>query len=154
MDGKRLRTHLAFALMQLPMPRRWRSLFARLGGVHVGKRVFIGRRVRFDTMYPGLITLEDDVHITDDCLFLTHRLDTSADWIVWKPAAIHIGEKAFIGSRSVFPGGCRVGKKAVVGAGSVVTRDIPDEEIWAGNPAKFIRRRGAQAVGNFPGSLQ
>jgi len=32
-------------------------------------------------------------------------------------------------------------QKAVVGAGSVVTKDIPDNEVWAGNPARFIRKR-------------
>ena len=35
----------------------------------------------------------------------------------------------------------KIGKGAVVGAGSVVTKDIPDGEVWAGNPARFIRKR-------------
>lgn len=35
----------------------------------------------------------------------------------------------------------RIGENAIVGAGSVVTKDIPDNEIWAGNPARFIRKR-------------
>lgn len=137
----RLITRLAFSLMQCPMPRSWRSFFARLGGVKVGRRVFIGRHVQFDTMYPECIILDDDVHITDGCVFLTHELDTDAEWIVWKKGSIHICEKAFLGTRCIVTKSCRIGVRAVVGAGSVVTRDIPDCEIWAGNPARFIKSR-------------
>lgn len=53
---------------------------------------------------------------------------------------IVIEENVFIGTRSVILKGVHIGKGSVVGAGSVVTRDIPAGEIWAGNPAKFIRR--------------
>lgn len=34
-----------------------------------------------------------------------------------------------------------IGKNSIVGAGSIVTKDIPDNEVWAGNPARFIRKR-------------
>ena len=47
---------------------------------------------------------------------------------------------AFIGANSIILKGVTIGEKAIVGAGSVVTRSIPDGEIWAGNPAKFIRK--------------
>lgn len=46
----------------------------------------------------------------------------------------------FIGANSIILKGVTIGEKAIVGAGSVVTRSIPDGEIWAGNPAKFIRK--------------
>lgn len=46
---------------------------------------------------------------------------------------------AFIGGNSIILKGVKIGKNSVVGAGSVVTRDIPDGEIWAGNPARKIR---------------
>ena len=38
----------------------------------------------------------------------------------------------------------RIGKQVVIGAGAVVTKDIPDYEVWAGNPARFIRKRHNQ----------
>ena len=137
----RIRTIAAFAIMRLPMPRTWRPFFARLGGVRAGKRVFIGRGVSFDTMYPSNIVIEDDVHITDNCTFLTHCLDTSAGWIVWKEGHIRICRKAFIGTGTIITKSCTIGEFSVVGAGSVVTRDIPPGEIWAGNPAVFLKRR-------------
>ena len=54
-----------------------------------------------------------------------------------KPVCIKEG--AFIGAHAMILKGVTVGKHSIVGAGAVVTRDIPDYEIWAGNPAKFIR---------------
>ena len=57
-----------------------------------------------------------------------------------KSLSITIREGAFIGACSIILKGVTVGRHSVVGAGSVVTRDIPDNEVWAGNPAKFIRR--------------
>lgn len=54
-------------------------------------------------------------------------------------APVLIKEGAFIGACSIILKGVTVGKHAVVGAGSVVTKNIPDEELWAGNPAKYIK---------------
>jgi acetyltransferase-like isoleucine patch superfamily enzyme len=51
-----------------------------------------------------------------------------------------IGPDAFVGSHCIILKGVRIGKGAVIGAGSLVTRNVPDYEMWAGRPAKFIRR--------------
>ena len=51
-----------------------------------------------------------------------------------------IKDGAFIGAHSLILKGVTIGERSIVGAGSVVTKDIPDGEIWAGNPAKFIRK--------------
>jgi acetyltransferase-like isoleucine patch superfamily enzyme len=59
------------------------------------------------------------------------RLDTHI-----RKGKIHIKEGAFIGAHAIILKNVTVGKHSVVGAGSVVTKDIPDGEIWAGNPAK------------------
>lgn len=53
---------------------------------------------------------------------------------------VTIEEGAFIGAHSIILKGVNIGKRAVIGAGSVVTGTVPDGEIWAGNPAKFIRK--------------
>lgn len=53
---------------------------------------------------------------------------------------IHIGKNVFIGAYSIILKGVTIGNNVIVGAGSVVTKDIPSNEIWAGNPAKFIKR--------------
>ncbi len=55
-------------------------------------------------------------------------------------APIDIGENVFIGGFSIILKGVSIGENAVVAAGSVVSGNIPSNEIWGGNPAKFIRK--------------
>ena len=52
-----------------------------------------------------------------------------------------IGNDVWIGSKCLIKGGITIGDGAVIGMGSVVTHDVPPYEIWAGNPAKFIKKR-------------
>lgn len=131
--------------MRLPLPRTRRAWLARLGGVRLtGRRYFIAGDVQFDSVYPQNITLHDDVHITSGVRLLTHLLDTAnpdREDIHWLEGHIEIGEHAFIGTDTIISGNVRIGRGAIVGAGSVVTKDIPDYEVWAGNPARFIKRR-------------
>lgn len=57
-----------------------------------------------------------------------------------KVAPVTIGDNAFIGARSIILKGVTIGKNSVIGAGSVVTKSVPDNQIWAGNPARFIKK--------------
>lgn len=53
---------------------------------------------------------------------------------------IFIGDDVFVGANSIILKGVTIGEKSIIGAGSVVTKSIPAGEIWAGNPARFIRK--------------
>jgi acetyltransferase-like isoleucine patch superfamily enzyme len=53
---------------------------------------------------------------------------------------ISIGDDVFIGANSIILKGVNIGDRAIIGAGSVVSKNIPSDEIWAGNPARFIRK--------------
>lgn len=129
-------------LMHLPMPKSLRLAFAKMGGVRVlGKDCYIGEGVIFDSLYPERITIGKHVHITMGCIFLTHTLDTSCPGIHWKEGTITIMDDVFIGANTIICNSVTIGKNAIVGAGSVVTKDIPENEIWAGNPARFIKHR-------------
>lgn len=57
-----------------------------------------------------------------------------------KSKPINIGNDVFIGANTIILKGVTIGDKSIIGAGSVVTKDIPRDEIWAGNPAKYIRK--------------
>lgn len=74
-----------------------------------------------------------------------HSLDpqdrlNGLDWINKKTSPIVIKDNVFIGAYSFILKGVTIGENSIVGAGSVVTKDIPDNEIWAGNPAKIVRK--------------
>lgn len=97
------------------------------------------------------ITIGDHVLIGGSCKLYDHDFHSldfekrmSTDDQGGKAAPIKIESGAFIGAHSIILKGVTIGEKSIIGAGSVVTKDIPAGEIWAGNPAKFIRRIDGQ----------
>jgi acetyltransferase-like isoleucine patch superfamily enzyme len=114
-----------------------RVFFHRLRGVKIGKNVEIGFLVVIDNLYPDRVTIEDNVTITARCTILAH--DESYAYARGGEEVIkdtRICENAFIGVHSVILCGVRVGKRAIVGAGSVVTEDVGDDVTVVGVPAK------------------
>ena len=93
-------------------------------GVEIQDNVFIGHSVTFvNDSYPRATTPEG-------------ALQTEADWKVEKTL---VKKGASIGSGSTILSKVTVGENAIVGAGSVVTKDVPANAVVAGNPAKFLR---------------
>ncbi len=93
-------------------------------GVTIEDNVFIGHNVTFiNDRYPRSANLDGTMQSDDD----------------WQVIPTIIGAGASIGSGATILCGVSIGKNAMVGAGSLVLRDIPPGETWAGHPAKKIR---------------
>ncbi len=117
--------------------------------VEIQKNAHIGAHCKISshTFICEGVVIEDGVFIGHNVTFINDRvpravnpdgsLQTEADWAV-VPTRIERG--ASLGSSVTVLCGVTVGAGALVGAGSVVTKSIPPGEIWAGNPAKFLRK--------------
>lgn len=114
------------------------------GQIRIGNGVGISNSA---VVSANSITIEDDVFIGGSCaIYDTDFHSSEYDQRInqgdknIKSAPVIIKKGAFIGSRCIILKGVTVGEEAIIGAGSVVTKDIPDGEIWAGNPAKYIKK--------------
>jgi acetyltransferase-like isoleucine patch superfamily enzyme len=85
------------------------------------------------------ITIEDDVFIGANVTFTNDKYPKSKN-SEWQLLTTVIKRGASIGAGSTILPGLTIGENAVVGAGSVVTKDVPAREIWVGNPAQYIKK--------------
>lgn len=117
--------------------------FARSIGVKVGKNCKIMTTVNFDSE-PYLITIGDNCFITNGVRFCTH--DGGA-WVIRNLTGlkegglyntITVGNNVYIGNFATLMPGVTVGDNSVIGYGSIVTKDVPSGEVWAGVPARKI----------------
>ena len=128
-------------------PRFFRPFLLRRLGCKVGKGVFIGDHVVVDLNHANLITIEDKVHITGGCRLLCHQRDVSNYFIgddytkldyVFK--GIHLKEGCSIGMQSFILPGVEIGIGSIVGAGSLVSKSVPDWSVAIGRPARVIKK--------------
>ncbi len=97
----------------------------------------IGNKCKID--FTGGITIKKDAHVAHEVLISTH--DHGFDYkSVPVGKSLEIGEHAFVGNRAMILHNCnKIGKFSVIGAGSVVTKDVPDYAVVAGNPARITK---------------
>lgn len=106
--------------------------------IHIGKGVFINAGCKFQDQ--GGIYIGDGALIGHNAMLATLNhgmLPEERQYLIPKP--IHIGKNVWIGSNSTILPGVTIGDNAVIGAGSVVTKDIPENMLAVGSPAKVIR---------------
>ena len=111
------------------------------GKLEIGKDVYLLKDCFID--YTGNVTVKDQVYIAYGAVIQTHYHPYHSDWNLSNDAVqtgILIEEGAVIGTRAIIMPSCHyIGKYARVGAGAVVTHDVPDFAVVAGVPAKIIR---------------
>lgn len=115
--------------------------------IYINEKVFIGPRVLMGAAKEAEIFIEDSVMLGPEVKLIAgdHRYDVPGMEIrnsgVGRLGQIRIRRGAWIGAGSIILKGVSIGEGGILGAGSVLSKDIPANEIWAGNPAKFIKRR-------------
>lgn len=96
-------------------------------------KIQIGNYVKLGA---GVIVMDSDMHSLD----FIQRRDSKTDVINAKTKKIEIGNDVFIGVNSIISKGVVIGNRSIIAAGSVVTKSVPEDEIWGGNPAKLIKK--------------
>lgn len=109
------------------------------GGIRIGKYCLICPGVRISSAYR--------ITIGDNCMFANGAFVTDADWhglydrvSIGRTAPIVIENNAWIGDSAIVCKGVTIGENSIIGAGAVVTGDVPPNAIAAGNPARIVRQ--------------
>lgn len=130
--------YLYYTRIKKMTENEYNIMLMRNSGIKIGERCRIYTFVQSNE--PSMITIGNDVTVSSEVAFITHDnsilkvLDPMTD-VVGK---ITIGDKCFVGQKSILMLGVTLGENCIVGAGSVVTRSVPPHTVVAGNPARKI----------------
>ncbi len=116
---------------------RKRSLIRK--GLKIGSNCYIANSVIFDYTFPDLITIGENTTIAGHVTILTHDASMKRLLGYTKTGKVSIGNNCFIGERTLILPSVNIGDNTIIGAGSIVTKDIPSGVVACGNPAKIIK---------------
>jgi len=112
--------------------------FLKRYGLKIGTGCFISNSVFIDPSFLHLIEIGNNVTITADVKILAHDSSTKKLIGYTRIGKVRISDNVFIGMGSIILPNVIVGKYSIIGSGSVVTKDIPNNVVAAGNPARII----------------
>ena len=123
----------------------WNIKLQRARGVKIGKNCYVSSYVQIDLLYPQLITIEDNVGIGSNTMIFAHSNPTANLYLKnhgypRKVELVRIKEGAVIGPGTIITSGVTIGKNSMIAVGSVVGKDIPDNCVAGGNPARVIKK--------------
>lgn len=105
-----------------------------MDGVKVGKRC----KLEGGGYYPPGLVIGDDVFVGPGVIFTNDPTMVDKEW---KPVSTNVENRVCIGAGAMIRSGLTIFEDAIVGMGSVVLKDIPSNEVWVGNPARYLRTR-------------
>lgn len=121
-----------------------RFRFPQIGGVQIGNYVEIGANTCVDRGALSMTIIEDYVKISNLCQ-IAHNVHLGRNVVVTGgvevSGSVKIGNDTWLGPHVCVRDQRSIGSHTMVGIGSVVVKNIPDDEVWAGNPAKKMRER-------------
>lgn len=127
-----------------PLPS-WSIRYQRIRGVKIGNNCHISPYVLLDLLHPELIKIEDNVTISSNSMIFAHINPTANKFLkthgyprTIKPVVIKKGAVISVGC--IIIAGVTIGENSIVGAGSVVTQDVPDYCVVVGNPARVVKK--------------
>lgn len=139
-------THSLSILTMFSFPYQVTVFLHRLRGVTIGKQSHVARGVILDERNPELIEIGKGVAVTSGVMILCHQRDLSeykpgmyAMHCPFKEGKVVVKDGAHLGIGCIIMPGVTVGEGAIIGAGSVVTRDIPPYCVAVGAPARVIK---------------
>ena len=139
-------THSLSILSQFTFPYQVTVAVHRMRGVKVGKQSHIARGVMLDERNPELIEIGNGVAVTSGVMILCHQRDLTdykpgmyAMHCPFKEGKVIVKDGAHLGIGCIIMPGVTIGEGAIIGAGSVVTKDIPPYSVVVGAPAKVIK---------------
>ena len=128
-------------------PRMLRPFLLRRLGAKVGKDVYVGDHVLVDENHADLVTVDDHAHITRKTVLLCHKRELKNYFVgddyaklPYKYGKIHLCKGCSTGTGTLIMPGVTIGEGAIIGAGSLVTKDIPAWTIAVGRPAKVVKK--------------
>lgn len=121
-------------------------------GAKISSSLRIGDRsgIGIDCVCAGSVTIGNDVMMAPECVILTRnhafdRIDIPmGEQGVQQEKPVFIGNDVWIGQRVIILPGVHIGNGVIIGAGAVVTKDVPDYAVVAGNPARIIKYRNTE----------
>lgn len=118
----------------------WRVKMHRRRGCHIGKNTYIGMHCILDNAYPEYIYIGDNVSLAGEVTVIAHSNPYAhfSPVVESKVAPVEIKDGAWIGAKAIILTGCVIGENAIVSAGTVVDKDVPDYSLAKGNPMKII----------------
>ena len=121
-------------LLRLILLKFYYFILTKVYGMNISPSARISLGAKIDKTYPSGIYISDESYVASGALIFSHDYTRS----IYRNT--YIGKRCFIGANSIIMPGITIGNSVIVGAGAVVTVDVPSGCIVAGNPARIIKK--------------
>ena len=111
----------------------WRAYYVHVWGMDIAASATFSLKANLDHSHPRGIHIGPESYIAFGAAILSHDMTRNLR------SDTYVGARCFVGAHSIVLPGVRIGDGSIVGAGSVVTKDVPPRSIVAGNPAVIVR---------------